>query len=41
MALDAESLGDPAHTLAQLTKTLGQCVACHASYELALNTARN
>jgi len=33
MALDAESMGDPKHTLAQLGETLSQCVACHSTYE--------
>ncbi|MEP7181203.1 MAG: hypothetical protein ABI886_03320 [Betaproteobacteria bacterium] len=32
MALDAEALGLPKHTLAQLSDVLQKCVACHATY---------
>lgn len=32
LALDAEQLGDPEHTLGQLASLLGNCVGCHASY---------
>ena len=34
LALDAEQLGDPEHSLRQLGDILGKCVACHASYRL-------
>jgi hypothetical protein len=34
LALDAEQLGDPAHTLEQLTELMGNCVACHAAYRI-------
>jgi hypothetical protein len=34
IALDAESLKDPGHTLSQLSATLQKCVACHASYQI-------
>lgn len=32
LALDAEQLGDPEHSLRQLGDILGKCVACHATY---------
>jgi cytochrome c556 len=35
IALDAEQLGDGAHSLKQLSETLAKCVACHAAYQLA------
>lgn len=34
IALDAEQLGDPSHTLAQLGETLNKCTACHRAYRL-------
>lgn len=34
MALDAEGLGLPKHTLGQLAATLQKCVACHASFQI-------
>jgi hypothetical protein len=34
LATDAEAVGKPAHTLAQLSGILQKCVACHASYEV-------
>jgi hypothetical protein len=34
IALDAESLGDPAHTLSQLGETLSRCVSCHSTYQI-------
>jgi hypothetical protein len=34
LALDAEQLGDPAHTLTQLAGLLQNCVACHAAYRI-------
>lgn len=35
IALDAEQLGDGAHSLKQVAETLAKCVACHATYQLA------
>ena len=32
LALDAEQLGDPEHTLKQLATLMNNCVACHAIY---------
>lgn len=34
LALDAEQLGDPAHSLQQLGRLMQNCVACHAAYRL-------
>ncbi len=34
IALDAETLKDPGHTLGQLSATLQKCVACHAAYQI-------
>ena len=34
LATDATALGDTEHSLKQLSETLQQCVACHASYRL-------
>ncbi len=39
IALDAESLGDSQHTLAQLGDTLSQCVSCHSTYQI--NVVKN
>ncbi|MGD8587717.1 MAG: hypothetical protein PVG22_02695 [Chromatiales bacterium] len=36
LALDAEQLGDEAHTLKQLSELLRNCVACHAAYRIEL-----
>jgi hypothetical protein len=36
LALDAEQLGDPAHSLRQLADITAKCVACHASYQFSL-----
>ena len=38
LALDAEQLGDPEHSLRQLGDILGKCVACHATYRLTPTT---
>jgi cytochrome c556 len=38
LALDAEQLGDPAHSLRQLSDILGKCVACHATYRFTAAT---
>lgn len=32
VALDAEQLGDPTHTLTQMGALMQNCVACHAAY---------
>jgi hypothetical protein len=34
LATDAEAIGKPAQTLAQLSGILQKCVACHATYEV-------
>jgi len=34
LALDAEQLGDPDHSLEQLTELMSNCVACHAAYRI-------
>jgi len=34
LALDAEQLGDPKHTLQQLTTLMNNCIACHATYQI-------
>jgi len=34
LALDAEQLGDPEHTLNQLSELLQNCVGCHAAYRI-------
>ncbi len=34
IAMDAENLADPKHTLTQLAGALGKCVACHATYQI-------
>lgn len=34
IAVDAESMEDPAHTLRQLSETMNGCVACHAAYQI-------
>jgi cytochrome c556 len=36
LALDAEQLGDPDHTLAQLNRLMQNCVSCHAAYRFEL-----
>jgi hypothetical protein len=40
IAMDAESIGTPKHTLGQLSEVLQKCVACHASYEVKEAAAR-
>ncbi len=40
IAADAETLGDPKHTLAQLADTLQKCVACHNTYQIKSTTAK-
>ena len=39
LALDAEQLGDKAHTLEQLGELMNNCIACHAQYRLEAVTA--
>ncbi len=34
LALDAEQLGDPAHSLEQLAGLMSNCVGCHAAYRI-------
>jgi len=41
IALDAERLGQPRHTLGQLSATLSKCVACHAGYQVKATDSRN
>ena len=36
LALDAEQLGDKAHTLEQLSVLMENCVACHQTYKFTL-----
>ncbi|MBX3614360.1 MAG: hypothetical protein KF786_12400 [Burkholderiaceae bacterium] len=36
IALDAESLGDPKHTMGQVGEMLGKCNACHGIYQIGL-----
>jgi hypothetical protein len=38
IALDAESFGDPQHTLEQLDGVMQKCVACHATYQFQTQT---
>jgi len=40
IAMDAEQMGMPKHTLGQLSETLQRCVACHATYEVKAAPAR-
>ncbi|HPP82145.1 MAG TPA: hypothetical protein PLZ50_01110 [Rubrivivax sp.] len=40
IALDAESLRDPKHTLTQLGEVLGKCVECHDRYAFKAEIAR-
>ena len=34
IALDAEGLGMPKHTLGQVSAVMQKCVACHRTYQL-------
>ena len=36
IALDAEALGDPKHTMGQIGEMLGKCNACHGIYQIAV-----
>lgn len=40
MAADAEGIGMPKHSLAQLSAILQKCVACHAAYQLRTPTQK-
>jgi len=40
LALDADQMGDPTQTLAQLSTLMQNCVACHAAYRIDLETAK-
>lgn len=40
IAVDAERLGDPKHTLTQLAGALQKCVACHGRYQIKLMPER-
>ncbi|MES9831825.1 MAG: hypothetical protein ABW139_06230 [Candidatus Thiodiazotropha sp. DIVDIV] len=37
LALDAEQLEDPEHSLEQLAELMGNCVSCHATYRIDLS----
>ena len=36
LARDAVDLGDPEHTMQQLTTAMNKCVACHAAYQIVV-----
>jgi len=36
IALDAEGLGDPKHTMGQIGEMLGKCNACHGIYQIGV-----
>lgn len=40
LALDAEQLGDPKHTLQQLAVLMNNCVGCHATYQIQSSVAK-
>lgn len=40
IAVDAESIGTPKHSLAQLSGILQQCAACHAAYALRATSSK-
>lgn len=40
IAADADALGDPKHTLAQLSAVLQKCVACHASFQIRTDAGK-
>ncbi|MDH5361348.1 MAG: hypothetical protein OEX03_12320 [Gammaproteobacteria bacterium] len=40
IALDAEQLGDPQHSLKQLGHLMQNCLACHATYQVQLEQAK-
>jgi len=39
LALDAEQLGDPGHSLSQLAELMQNCVGCHAAYQFRVASA--
>jgi hypothetical protein len=41
IALDAERLAQPRHSLGQLAAALQKCVACHASYQIKATDRQN
>ena len=40
LALDAEQLGDPKHSLQQLAELMNNCVACHTTYQIQSSVAK-
>ena len=36
LALDAKQLGDPQHSLQQLSELMKNCVACHSTYKIEI-----
>jgi hypothetical protein len=40
IAIDAETIGMPKHTLGQLSDVLQKCVACHSSYQVKAATSK-
>jgi hypothetical protein len=40
IAVDAEGIGMPKHTLSQLSDVLQKCVACHSSYQVKAATTK-
>lgn len=40
LALDAEQLGDPKHSLKQLSHLMKNCLACHATYRVQLEETK-
>ena len=40
LALDAEALGDPQHTLQQLVELMNNCVACHSTYRFSTDISK-
>ncbi|MDP2135555.1 MAG: hypothetical protein Q8J99_18285, partial [Sulfuritalea sp.] len=38
IALDAETLGDPKHTISQVAEMLQKCNACHGIYQIKVDT---
>lgn len=38
IALDAETLGDPKHTMEQLSQQLQYCYTCHEMYQVVIDT---
>jgi hypothetical protein len=40
IAIDAETIGMPKHTLGQISDVLQKCVACHSSYQVKATTTQ-